>query len=128
MTTNNFKLCVWMIFFIQALQGASNLTSLGVDAGKIFNQNTGKDIYGPKIKKLFSGFSDEEILESLISALLLIDGNFDGTPHSMPKGIESPYVSIIKWVPDLIENDSYLRKELKNETDPRDFYLKSQLV
>jgi hypothetical protein len=79
-----------------------------------------------KIREVFSGLSDEDILKELSESLFALDESHK-PPFDMRASTPSAFIDILREDKELILDDSYLRNSLKNETNPRRFYLLRQL-
>lgn len=93
-----------------------------------YRENTSKDVCAPIIREVFSGISDDEIINEIYNYLLAEDKALRGTSFEMPLGSATPFISMIRNDPDLISDFSHLRNLLKNENDPRKFFLLSRLA
>ncbi len=77
-------------------------------------------------REIFTGFSDAEILAELVAAVFERDKG--GTPPFDMRGdIAESYADILRGDKELVSDDSYLRDAMRNEADPRKFFLLSRL-
>ena len=121
---------VGLVFFLLAL-----IQSSWAESGEIAwraLQEYRKDPHGsvssPAIRDLFSGLDDAQKIDEIFDYLIAYDRKLENTPYAMPQISDSPFVVILRNDPGLISNIDHLRDLLKDERDPRRFFLLSRLA
>lgn len=109
-----------LIFLLLVCRGTGTQNIPGLLALEAYKEGKVESI--EKIREIFSGFTDDQIIESLIQGAFKLDES-QSPPFNMR--VDTPYVftDILRQDENLVSDDSILRERLRNERDPRRFYL-----